>query len=418
MVYGMKDVKRQKGLEIAQTRKIKAISGGWLIPASSGSGVHYVRKTSTGLKCSCPDFELRNQPCKHIYAAGFYPQEPKPDQIAPSHRNTYPQDWNSYNSYQTHERELLPPLLHDLCKSIEPEPEEPQRGRPKISLRDAVFSAALKVGSNLSARRFMPEMREAVKNGFASRLPSYNYILASIEDKRLTPFIERLISLSCLPLRAVDTSFAVDATGFGSRQYYQHRFKKDERNVEKQEVIKLHACVGVKTHVITMARVTSWNVHDSKEFSNVVVPTSKMFKIAEVSEDKGYLAHEALNLVDSLGAVPYIAFKKNSRDNAESVVWNRMFHMFSLKREEFLDHYHKRSNVESVFSSLKRRYTDYVRNKGFTAQRNELLLKCLCYNISIVTQMAYELGIDPLFSVEASDKSATSPENTDDWRLV
>lgn len=414
----MKDIRRALGLEIAQTRKIRVTSGGWVIPASTGSKVFFVRRTSFGLKCSCPDFELRNKPCKHIYAAGFYPQSAKHDQEPTSYRKTYRQDWNAYNSYQVHEKEYLPPLLYHLCKSIDDEPEEAQRGRPRISLRNAIFSAALKVGSNLSARRFMPELRQAKEKGLVSDIPSYNYILAVMGDDRITPIIEKLIALSCIPLKEVDTSFAVDATGFGSRQYYQHRFKKDERNIAMKEFVKLHACVGVKTHIITSARVTLSNVHDSKEFSNLVKPTAEMFKVAEVSADKGYLAYDALHLVDRLGAVPYIAFKRNSREFTESAVWNRMFHLFSVNREAFLDRYHLRSNSETVFSSLKRRYTDFVRSKGFTAQRNELLLKVLCYNISIVIQMAYELGIDPWFDCEMPKGSGGSSENGSGWRVL
>jgi hypothetical protein len=39
-------------------------------------------------------------------------------------------------------------LLHDLCKGI-PEPP-PDNGRPRLSLADAVFSAAFKVHSTFS----------------------------------------------------------------------------------------------------------------------------------------------------------------------------------------------------------------------------------------------------------------------------
>ncbi len=31
-------------------------------------------------------------------------------------------------------------------------------------------------------------------------------------------------------------------------------------------------------------------------------------------------------------------------------MWGQMYHYFMFRREEFLAHYHKRSNVESTFS--------------------------------------------------------------------
>lgn len=39
-------------------------------------------------------------------------------------------------------------------------------------------------------------------------------------------------------------------------------------------------------------------------------------------------------------------------------LWKKCFHYFSFKREEFLRHYHKRSNVESTFSMVKAKFGD------------------------------------------------------------
>jgi len=52
------------------------------------------------------------------------------------------------------------------------------------------------------------------------------------------------------------------------------------------------------------------------------------------------------------GAIPYIPSKVNSKGGGNaayghSEVWTRMFHFYSLHREEFLQHYHKRSNIVS-----------------------------------------------------------------------
>ena len=40
-----------------------------------------------------------------------------------------------------------------------------------------------------------------------------------------------------------------------------------------------------------------------------------------------------------------------------------MFHYFQFRQEEFLRHYHKRSNVESTFSAIKRKFGPDVRSK-------------------------------------------------------
>ncbi len=77
-----------------------------------------------------------------------------------------------------------------------------------------------------------------------------------------------------------------------------------------------------------------------------------------------------------------------------------MYHYFIYKHEEFLEHYHKRSNAETVFHQVKSVFRDNLRSKDKTAQINELLLKFLCHNIRVVIQEMFELGIKGEFVVE------------------
>jgi hypothetical protein len=44
-----------------------------------------------------------------------------------------------------------------------------------------------------------------------------------------------------------------------------------------------------------------------------------------------------------------------------------MFHFYSMNREAYMDKYHKRSNVESVFSMVKAKFRDAVRSKSHSA---------------------------------------------------
>jgi transposase len=80
-----------------------------------------------------------------------------------------------------------------------------------------------------------------------------------------------------------------------------------------------------------------------------------------------------------------------------------MFHYYSFRRDEFLSHYHKRSNVESTFSMIKAKFRDHVRSKTDVAMRNEVLCKILCHNICCLIQSMYELGIEPTFQNGSSE---------------
>jgi hypothetical protein len=105
-----------------------------------------------------------------------------------------------------------------------------------------------------------------------------------------------------------------------------------------------------------------------------------------------------------------IAFKANTT-GAVGRLFAKMFSYFKYRQEDFMKHYHKRSNVESTFSSVKRKFGDSVRSKTDTAMVNEVLCKLLCHNLCCLIQEQCELGIEPVFWPEdgkAPEKAAPS----------
>ena len=74
-----------------------------------------------------------------------------------------------------------------------------------------------------------------------------------------------------------------------------------------------------------------------------------------------------------------------------------MYHRFAYERETFLEHYHRRSNVETVFSMIKAKFGDAVLSKSDTGQMNEALCKVLAHNICCVIGAIHELGVEPSF---------------------
>ena len=128
--------------------------------------------------------------------------------------------------------------------------------------------------------------------------------------------------------------------------------------------------------------------------------------MAEVSADKAYTSKKNLELVKEHGAIPFIPFKKNVTGRARgSGVWKKMYHYFMYKNDEFMQHYNKRSNVETCFHMIKSKFGDSVRSKKMTSQVNELLIKVLCHNIVCVIHEVCELGIKAEFSLEVTKNS-------------
>jgi hypothetical protein len=77
-----------------------------------------------------------------------------------------------------------------------------------------------------------------------------------------------------------------------------------------------------------------------------------------------------------------------------------MYNFYTERREEFLTHYHKRSNVETTFHMIKSKFGQRLRSKTLTAQVNEALCKVLCNNLCVVIQSQHELGIETDFASE------------------
>src|SRR5207249_10397682 len=135
----------------------------------------------------------------------------------------------------------------------------------------------------------------------------------------------------------------------------------------------------------TAVEIYGREANDSPILKSLVEKTAEHFAVKEVPADKGYLSKENLAFVESLGAAPYIPFKVNSGKNGDSI-WDRLFHYYSFNREDFLKHYHQRSNAESTFSMVKAKFRDHVRSKTQTAMKNEVLCKFLCHNLCCLIQ--------------------------------
>lgn len=409
-------IRQQKGLQIADRANITQQGNLYLVPSQSGRGKYKVDPQTQS--CSCPDYDFRQQPCKHVYAVQHVIERTKTTvtengkttvtETVKVTRKTYKQEWPAYNQAQTQEKRLFQYLLHQLCQGVG-SPAQYGAGQRRLPLEDMIFAMAFKVYSTISCRRFMTDLKDAHSKGYISQLPCYNSIFNYFEDEMLTPHLQMLIEESSLPLRAIEQDFAVDSSGLSTCRFVQWINAKysEPKLMEQREWVKVHICCGVKTNVVTAVEITERFAGDSPMLKPLVDKTAQSgFQMAEVSADKAYLGGANLQTVLRHGAVPYIPFKSNSvaqsRFTPKSTLWTRMFHFYSYNQERFMQSYHKRSNVESTFSMIKAKFGDALRSKTKTAQTNEALLKVLCHNICCLIQSMFELGLKPKFWAEAA----------------
>jgi transposase len=397
--------RKQRGLEIAAITKIaKSDDGCWWVPSQSQKMLKYRVTLGPECHCSCPDHEERGCKCKHVYAVEYaIKREQNADGSetvtesvtvsASKHRPTYPQNWPAYNEAQTNEKRLFQTLLADLCSGIQT-PSQVGRGQRRLPLSDAVFCAAFKVYSTFSGRRFISDLCDAQAKGYIEKVPHFNSIFNALENPTLTPILNQLITKSSLPLRVIEQDFAVDSTGFMTSRFTRWFDQKYGTKMEKADWVKAHVMCGVKTNVVTAVQILDQHAADAPLLPELVDATARNFFIREVSADKGYSSVENHVAIEKHNGVPLIPFKSNAT-GGKGGIWEKAFHFFSFKRDEFLARYHQRSNVESTFSMIKAKFRDHVRSKTDVAMKNEVLAKILCHNICCLISAIYELGIDP-----------------------
>jgi transposase len=400
------EARQQRGLEIAALARIEKQDGYYLVPSQTNPRATkykvWMNPAKPECTCTCADHETRRCQCKHIYAVIYtLRREANGDgsttvteSVAITQtRKTYPQDWPNYNAAQMNEKRLFQSMLADLCRSLVT-PDQAGRGQRRMPLSDAVFSAVFKIYSTMSARRFTSDLCDAQAKGYIEKVPHFNSVLNYLESPELYPILLDMIEKTSLPLRSVESQFAVDSTGFTTCRFVRWFDVKYNRFTSEQQWVKAHICTGTKTNVVTAIEIHDPHTSDAPVLPSLVDSTAKNFDVKEVSADKGYTGYENHEAIAKLGAMPFIAFKHNATGE-KGGVFEKMFHYFQFNREDFLAHYHRRSNVESTVMMIKTKFGDSLRSKGDAAQKNEVLAKVLCHNICCLISAMYELGIDP-----------------------
>ena len=283
-----------------------------------------------------------------------------------------------------------------MVKEVE-EPEQVCVGRPRLSLREQAFCAIQKVYSRLSSRRAHSLYRNAEGKEQINHAPNFNSINKLLNRPELTPILQRLITVSASPLKTVETDFAIDSTGFQTTRFNDWMERK-HGVIREHKWVKAHLICGVKTNVITAATITDGDGADSPQLPYLVAQTASGFQIREASADKAYSGRDNLEAINAVGGVPYIPFKVGTVGKAKgSLLWSKLFHYFQFNQNEFYEHYHKRSNVESTANMVKAKFGAGLKSKNFKAQENELLCKLIAHNIVCVIHETHELGIEPNF---------------------
>jgi transposase len=413
----------QKGRGIAATPGAvqQVTEDVFLVKSQSGPGAYRVSRERGLVECNCPDFIKRGLPCKHTASVRFYLEKqtttPSGEVVSDRVPITYPQAWAAYDQAQKEEIRLFDIFLRDLLADVpEPERDLTRAGRPPIPLRDQLFCSVQKVYSQMSCRRAWGLFENAVERGQLPKAPHYGISSDLFNREDVGIILSELITKSALPLAGLEHGFAPDSTGIRTTSFGAWR---EEKHGEKRRHVwlKAHALVGVKTHVIVRMIVTEKDRADTTQFATLVREAAERgFVLKEVYADKAYTGRPNYALAEELNMALYAPFhstdssrptQRRATSGAPKVtskLWTKAFYFFQLHREEFDAKYHARSNVESVFSALKRKFGETLMSRNLVAQQNELLAKALGYNLTVLIHEFFEHGIAPDFLREVGSR--------------
>jgi len=411
----IEDIKLQKAkIILTKEKAIEKIDNGiYTVISQTGIGLYKVQWNGNEWSCNCPDFIKHGhiRPCKHVLALklhleiGYVTIEGEESKVEPV---TYSQHWANYNHAQSQEIELFDQFLCQLVSTI----EEPERklgaGRPRMKLKDRIFCCVMKTYSQLSSRRAQCLYHQALQRHQINHSPHFNVVIQALNRKEITPLLRELVHLSAQPLASIETDFAIDSSGFRCSTFGQycvekHGFKR------RHNWLKCHIATGVNTNIVADVIITKEYANDSPQFKKLLRTVSEHFAIGEVTADKAYSSRKNYELVGALGGVAFIPFKKNAKGTAKgSPLWNRAYHYFQLHKDEFMEHYHQRSNVESTFSAIKKKFGETIKSKNRVAQVNELLCKIICYNLTCLIHEMIELdGVTDFLSFTGLTKEVS-----------
>ena len=399
--------RQQQGLAIAALTRIEKCQLRYKVPSQSTNKLYTVDLDGDeGPTCTCSDFGQHQRPCKHIYATQLTLRredirECEGDEEGDEHSDmerkrkkdyNKGRNWQAYDSAQKNELKHFEVLLRVLCDRI----EQPHQGygRPLLSASDAAYCAVYRSYRQLSRRRVSTDIERLQQRGFIDEAPSDSGISRFLNQISTTSMLKYLVVISSLPLASVETKFAIDGSGFETRNYrwvYNRKKGREERHAEK---VKAHVLCGTKTHVAAAAEVSEGEHHDSPLLPLLLKTTMQNFDVKELYADRGYLSGPHHVTAEEAGIKFFVPFKVNTTPAHGDDAWSRAYKFFMYRNDEFRAHYDQRTQAETVFHMNKSKLDPVVKSRNLTAQFNEVLCKFVHHNIYCLIQEAYELGIE------------------------
>ena len=292
----------------------------------------------------------------------------------------------AYASLSQKEKDILEP------------PKDTQRGRKPIPFKERIFYLVDQVNTGKADLEYEGMMGEIVRQGYTSAPCRCTSLSKYANDEVLIIFFDKMIEHSAKVMKKYEHIFAIDATGFNCTTKNDYYAQKHHRKKES-DWCDAHVICGVNSNIITAATVH--HKYTSDELDEVIPlleKTRRVFAIDYLLGDGGYMSEEKMEQISSECSVRMVfPIKDNTLAYSPSrgVAWNENVRL-NLS-EIWNDIYHPRSNVETVFSSIKKRIGETVYAHGEIARINEVYCKFVVHNLYVLIVYYFVAKIRPPF---------------------
>jgi len=235
-------------------------------------------------------------------------------------------------------------------------------GPKKYKLKHHLFALILMEAYQLSLRRV-----EKMLEMFEIKCPTYS-ALCKRRKKIPTTIWQGLIKLtSGLQHERV----AIDMTGFSRNNPSYHYIKRIDLKNPVKSYAKTSMMYDVDSHKVIAIEIKMKLRHETKDVKSLFGSYCRMQCLLG---DKAYDVEWIHEYCFERGIRTIVPKKKNIHRG-----FYRKKQMKLFSEEE----YHQRSNIESGFSAIKRKYGSYVSGRGINSIRSELSCKAIAHNLEL-----------------------------------
>lgn len=178
-----------------------------------------------------------------------------------------------------------------------------------------------------------------------------------------------------------DIVIALDSTGIkvaNRGEWIRHKWHV------RKGYLKIHVAVDIKRKRILSLEVTSEEVHDGKMLKKLIDNASESNNLKGILADGMYDSNNNFRYLSKHHIKPGIKTRSSSKvrpTNCNARNMSLLRQQTNFKRWKHSVSYKHRWMAETVFSSIKRMFGDYVTARKFPNMIKEILLKTALYNM-------------------------------------